>query len=113
MSAEIVVMADNLFDAAIMKTSVISDSFCVRFLESADDPDGFDGPEGYRALIDDTALGIDENCILVMRGTGPVGYPGSAGVVNMQLAAELIRAGIHELLTVADGRQSGTSGSPE
>ena len=117
--AGFVVMGGNLFSAAIMKTSVISDSFRARFLESADDPDAFegravvfDGPEDYRARIDDPALGIDETCILVMRGAGPVGYPGSAEVVNMQPPAELIRAGIHELPTIGDGRQSGTSGSP-
>ena len=113
------VMGGNLFDAAIMKTSVISDSFRARFLEAADDPDAFegraivfDGPEDYRARIDDPALEIDETCILVMRGTGPVGYPGSAEVVNMQPPASLIQAGIHELPTIGDGRQSGTSGSP-
>ena len=113
------VMGGNLFDAAIMKTSVISDSFRARFLEAADDPDAFegraivfDGPEDYRARIDDPALEIDETCILVMRGTGPVGYPGSAEVVNMQPPAALIQAGIHELPTIGDGRQSGTSGSP-
>ena len=113
------VMGGNLFSAAIMKTSVISDSFRARFLESVDDPDAFegraivfDGPEDYRARIDDPTLEIDETCILVMRGTGPVGYPGSAEVVNMQPPAALIRAGIHELPTIGDGRQSGTSGSP-
>ena len=117
--AGFLVMGGTLFDAAIMKTSVISDSFRARFLESADDPDAFegraivfDGPEDYRARIDDPELGIDETCILVMRGTGPVGYPGSAEVVNMQPPAALIRAGIHELPTIGDGRQSGTSGSP-
>ena len=117
--AGFVLMGGNLFNAAIMKTSGISDSFRARFLESADDPDAFegkaivfDGPEDYRARIDDPTLGIDETSILVMRGTGPVGYPGSAEVVNMQPPAELIRAGIHELPTIGDGRQSGTSGSP-
>ena len=117
--AGFVVMGGNLFDAAIMKTSGISDSFRARFLSRAGDPDAFegwaivfDGPEDYRARIDDPTLGIDETCILVMRGTGPVGYPGSAEVVNMQPPAELIRAGIHELPTIGDGRQSGTSGSP-
>ena len=117
--AGFVVMGGNLFNAAIMKTSGISDNFRARFLESADDPDAFegraivfDGPEDYRARIDDPTLGIDETSILVMRGTGPVGYPGSAEVVNMQPPAELIRAGIHELPTIGDGRQSGTSGSP-
>ena len=113
------VMGGNLFDAAIMKTSVISDSFRARFLETEGDPDAFegraivfDGPEDYHARIDDPSLDIDDTCILVMRGTGPVGYPGSAEVVNMQPPAALIRAGIHELPTIGDGRQSGTSGSP-
>ena len=117
--AGFVVMGGNLFDTAIMKTSVISDSFRARFLESAEDPDAFegravvfDGPEDYRARIDDPTLDIDATCILVMRGAGPVGYPGSAEVVNMQPPAALIRAGIHELPTIGDGRQSGTSGSP-
>ena len=72
----------------------------------------FDGPEDYHARIDDPALGIDETSILVMRGAGPVGYPGSAEVVNMQPPAALIRAGVRELPTIGDGRQSGTSGSP-
>ena len=118
-SAGLVVMGGNLFDAAVMKTSVISESFRARFLSSPDDPDAFegraivfDGPEDYHARIDDPALDIDGSCILVMRGAGPVGYPGSAEVVNMQPPAALIRAGVSELPTIGDGWQSGTSGSP-
>ena len=117
--AGFVVMGGNLFDAAVMKTSVISDDFRARFLSNPGDPDAFegraivfDGPEDYHARIDDPALGIDETSILVMRGAGPVGYPGSAEVVNMQPPAALIRAGVRELPTIGDGRQSGTSGSP-
>ena len=104
---------------AVMKTSVISEEFRARFLSNPDDPDAFegkaivfDGPEDYHARLDDPALGIDETSILVMRGAGPVGYPGSAEVVNMQPPAALIRQGVTELPTIGDGRQSGTSGSP-
>ncbi len=117
--AGFVVMGGSLFDAAVMKTSVISEDFRARFLSNPDDPDAFegraivfDGPEDYHARIDGPALGIDETSILVMRGAGPVGYPGSAEVVNMQPPAALIRAGVRELPTIGDGRQSGTSGSP-
>ena len=109
----------NLFDSAIMKTSVISDEFRQRYLSNAKDPDAFegvayvfDGPEQYHATIDDPALGITENTILFMRGTGPVGYPGAAEVVNMQPPAYLIKKGIKSLPCIGDGRQSGTSGSP-
>ena len=117
--AGLVVMGGNLFDTAVMKTSVISEDFRARFLSDPSDPDAFegravvfDGPEEYHSRIDDPELGIDGTSILVMRGTGPVGYPGSAEVVNMQPPAALIRAGIRELPTIGDGRQSGTSGSP-
>ena len=117
--AGFVVMGGNLFDAAVMKTSVISEEFRARFLSNPDDLDAFegkaivfDGPEDYHARLDDPALGIDGTSILVMRGAGPVGYPGSAEVVNMQPPASLIRAGVTELPTIGDGRQSGTSGSP-
>jgi dihydroxy-acid dehydratase len=72
----------------------------------------FDGPEDYHARIDDPALGVDEDSLLVMRGTGPLGYPGSAEVVNMRPPAELIKRGVRELPCLGDGRQSGTSGSP-
>ncbi|SMH54765.1 IlvD/Edd family dehydratase [Mesorhizobium australicum] len=109
----------NLFDSAIMKTSVISQEFRDRYLSNPRDPDAFegtaqvfDGPEEYHARIDDPALGLTENTILFMRGAGPVGYPGAAEVVNMQPPAYLIKKGIHSLPCIGDGRQSGTSGSP-
>jgi len=113
------VLRGNLFDSAIMKTSVISADFRRRYLS---DPDNlnvlegnaivFDGPEQYHASIDDPALGIDEHSILFMRGTGPLGYPGAAEVVNMRAPTALIKAGISALPCIGDGRQSGTSGSP-
>ena len=109
----------NLFDSAIMKTSVISDEFRNRYLSNPDDPDAFegtavvfDGREDYHARINDPSLGIDENTILVIRGAGPVGYPGGAEVVNMQPPDALLKRGINELPCIGDGRQSGTSGSP-
>jgi dihydroxy-acid dehydratase len=113
------VLHGNLFDSAIMKTSVISDEFRKRYLSDAKDPDAFegraavfDGPEDYHKRIDDPALGIDEHTILVMRGAGPIGYPGAAEVVNMQPPAALIKRGITSLPCIGDGRQSGTSGTP-
>ena len=109
----------NLFDSAIMKTSVISDAFRQRYLESADDPMAFegraivfDGPEDYHHRIDDPSLEIDEHCLLFMRGAGPVGYPGAAEVVNMRAPDYLLKKGISDLPCIGDGRQSGTSGSP-
>ncbi|MCY3584289.1 MAG: dihydroxy-acid dehydratase family protein [Acidimicrobiaceae bacterium] len=112
-------LSGNLFDSAIMKTSVISDEFRQRYLSNPDDPDAFegraivfDGPEEYRARIDDPELDIDEHCMLFVRGTGPVGYPGGAEVVNMQPPAALLVRGVHSLPCIGDGRQSGTSGSP-
>ncbi|CAG1015947.1 partial dihydroxy-acid dehydratase, partial [Rhizobiaceae bacterium] len=109
----------NLFDSAIMKTSVISKEFRDRYLSNPYDPDAFegiaqvfDGPEEYHSRIDDPALGLTEKTILFMRGTGPVGYPGGAEVVNMQPPAYLIRNGVLSLPCIGDGRQSGTSGSP-
>ncbi len=112
-------LSGNLFDSAIMKTSVVSDEFRQRYLSNPDDPDAFegraivfDGPEDYRANIDNPELGIDEHCMLFVRGTGPVGYPGGAEVVNMQPPAALLVRGIHSLPCIGDGRQSGTSGSP-
>ncbi|MEX0404285.1 IlvD/Edd family dehydratase [Aquibium sp. LZ166] len=109
----------NLFDSAIMKTSVISKEFRDRYLSNPADPEAFegvaavfDGPEDYHARIEDPALGIDEHTILFMRGTGPIGYPGGAEVVNMQPPAALLKQGIHALPCIGDGRQSGTSGSP-
>ncbi len=109
----------NLFDSAIMKTSVISKEFRDRYLSSAETPDAFegraivfDGPEDFHHRIDDESLGIDEHCILVMRGAGPKGYPGGAEVVNMRPPAYLLKRNIHALPCIGDGRQSGTSGSP-
>ncbi|MEK6215603.1 MAG: dihydroxy-acid dehydratase, partial [Boseongicola sp.] len=109
----------NLFDSAIMKTSVISDEFRGRYLSNPDDPNAFevravvfDGPEDYHSRIDDESLGIDENCILIMRGTGPIGYPGGAEVVNMRAPSYLLKRGVQALPCMGDGRQSGTSGSP-
>ena len=112
-------LSGNLFDSAIMKTSVVSDEFRQRYLSNPDDPDAFegraivfDGPEDYRAHIDDPDLDIDENCMLFVRGAGPIGYPGGAEVVNMQPPAALLVRGVHSLPCIGDGRQSGTSGSP-
>ena len=109
----------NLFDSAIMKTSVISKEFRDRYLSDPRDPEAFEGkaivfegPEDYHARIDDPAQAIDEHTILFMRGAGPVGYPGGAEVVNMQPPAYLIKQGIHSLPCIGDGRQSGTSGTP-
>jgi dihydroxy-acid dehydratase len=109
----------NLFESAIMKTSVISPDFRKRYLSNPKDPEAFegravvfDGREDYHARINDPSLGIDENTILVIRGAGPVGYPGGAEVVNMQPPDALLQRGINELPTIGDGRQSGTSGSP-
>jgi dihydroxy-acid dehydratase len=113
------VLRGNLFDSAIMKTSVISDEFRKRYLSNPKDPDAwegraivFDGREDYHKRIEDPALKIDENCILVVRGVGPIGYPGSAEVVNMQPPAYLLKKGVGSLPCIGDGRQSGTSGSP-
>jgi dihydroxy-acid dehydratase len=113
------VLTGNLFDSAIMKMSVISEEFYQRYLSDPKNPMAFegpavvfDGPEDYHARIEDPALGIDEYTILVMRGVGPIGYPGSAEVVNMQPPAALIKRGITSLPCIGDGRQSGTSGSP-
>jgi dihydroxy-acid dehydratase len=117
--AGFMVMRGNLFDGAVMKTSVISESFRARYLSDPADPDAFegeaivfDGPEDYHARIDDPELGADEHSILVIRGVGPIGYPGAPEVVNMRPPAHLIRAGVHELPCIGDGRQSGTSGTP-
>jgi len=117
--AGFIVLRGNLFDAALMKTSVISPGFRERFLANPSDPDAFegpvvvfDGPEDYHRRIDDPALAITPHTLLIMRGAGVVGYPGGAEVVNMRPPAYLIRAGISELPCIGDGRQSGTSGSP-
>lgn len=118
-AAGLTVLAGNLFEGAVMKLSVISDEFRARYLNDPADPDAFegtvvvfDGPEDYHRRIDDPALGVDERSVLVIRGAGPVGYPGGAEVVNMRPPAALIRAGVHALPCIGDGRQSGTSGSP-
>jgi len=109
----------NLFESAIMKTSVITPEFRQRYLVNPADPNAFegravvfDGPEDFHRRIDDPALGIDEHSILVMRGTGPIGYPGGAEVVNMRPPDYLIRKGVSALCCIGDGRQSGTSASP-
>jgi len=118
-NAGFAVLRGNLCDAAIMKTSVISDDFRERYLSRPGHENVFEvraivfeGPEDYHARINDAALNIDADCLLVIRGCGPVGYPGSAEVVNMQPPDQLIKQGIRELPTLGDGRQSGTSGSP-
>ncbi len=112
-------MKGNLFDSAIMKTSVISEDFRARYLENANDPEAFegnavvfDGPEHFHRSIDDPELGVDEHSILIMRGTGPLGYPGGAEVVNMRPPGHLLAKGITALPCIGDGRQSGTSASP-
>jgi dihydroxy-acid dehydratase len=117
--AGFIVLRGNLFDSAIMKTSVLGAEFRERYLSNPNDPDAFegpaivfDGPEDYHARIDDPTLGIDVNTLLVMRGVGPIGYPGAAEVVNMRPPAYLLREGVHHLPCLGDGRQSGTSGSP-
>jgi dihydroxy-acid dehydratase len=117
--AGFLVLKGNLFDSAIMKTSVISEEFRQRYLNNPADPNAFegkavvfDGPEDYHHRIDDPALEIDEHTLLFMRGAGPIGYPGAAEVVNMRPPDYLIRRGITSLACIGDGRQSGTSGSP-
>ncbi|MET0309639.1 MAG: IlvD/Edd family dehydratase [Sphingomonas sp.] len=117
--AGFLVLSGNLFDMAIMKTSVISDDFRARYL-SRPGAEGvfegraivFDGSDDYHHRINDPALEIDANCILVIRGSGPIGWPGSAEVVNMQPPDHIIQQGIMSLPTLGDGRQSGTSDSP-
>lgn len=117
--AGFIVLSGNLFDAAVMKTSVISPEFRDRYLSNPDDPDAFEGPavvfegpEDYHARIDDPATGITRETLLFMRGAGPIGYPGAAEVVNMRPPSYLITEGVHALPCIGDGRQSGTSGSP-
>jgi dihydroxy-acid dehydratase len=118
-NAGIVVVSGNLFSSALVKTSVISDEFRRRYLSDPGNEDCFvaravvfDGPEDYRRRIEDPSLEIDDHSILVVRGAGPVGYPGSAEVVNMTPPGRLIRQGIRMLPCMGDGRQSGTSDSP-
>jgi dihydroxy-acid dehydratase len=117
--AGFVVMRGNLFNSAIMKTSVITKEFRDRYLSDPNDPDAFegdavvfDGPEDYHHRIDDPSVGITERSVMFMRGAGPIGYPGAAEVVNMRAPDYLIKRGIHQLPCIGDGRQSGTSGSP-
>ncbi|MEI2736576.1 MAG: IlvD/Edd family dehydratase [Rhodoblastus sp.] len=117
--AGFIILHGNLFDSAVMKTSVISKEFRDRYLSNPKDPEAFEGraivfegPEDYHHRIDDPALKIDEHCLLFIRGTGPIGYPGGAEVVNMQPPAALIKRGVTSLPCIGDGRQSGTSGSP-
>jgi dihydroxy-acid dehydratase len=118
-NAGFAVLKGNLFDSAIMKTSVISDAFRQRYLQRPGDEDAFegraivfDGPEDYHRRINDPSLKVDDDCLLVIRYTGPIGYPGSAEVVNMLPPDALVRRGVAELPCIGDGRQSGTSGSP-
>ena len=117
--AGFIVLGGNLFEAALLKSSVISDDFRRRHLERPGDEEAFecravvfDGPEDYHARIDDPTLGIDETSLLVIRGCGTLGFPGSGEVVNMLPPGRLVRRGVTELPTLGDGRQSGTSASP-
>jgi len=118
-NAGFMVLSGNLFDAALIKTSVIGEEFRKRFLETPGQENCFigkavvfDGPEEYHDKINDPSLEIDETSILVIRGVGPVGYPGAAEVVNMLPPDALVRQGVNQLPTIGDGRQSGTSASP-
>src|SRR5262249_44715459 len=118
-NAGFLVLRGNVFDSAIMKTSVISEEFRQRYLSNPADPEAFegpvvvfDGPEEYHARLDNPDLKIDSHTLLCSRGTGPIGYPGAAEVVNMRPPAYLIKQGITSLPCIGDGRQSGTSGSP-
>ena len=118
-NAAFIVMKSNFFSSAVMKTSAISLEFRKRYLSNPKNPNAFEtnavvfeGPEDYRSRINDENLNIDENSILMIRGCGPVGYPGSGEVVNMQPPDRLLKKGINILPTIGDGRQSGTSESP-
>jgi dihydroxy-acid dehydratase len=118
-NAGFLVVTGNLFDSALVKTSVISEDFRRRFLSTPGSEDCFvsraivfDGPEDYRSRVEDPALNIDESCMLVVRGAGPVGYPGSAEVVNMTPPGSVVSRGINMLPCLGDGRQSGTSDTP-
>jgi len=117
--AGFIVLSGNFFDSAIMKMSVVGEDFRKAYLSEPGHENAFearaivfDGPEDYHARIDDPQLAIDARCILVIRGAGPVGYPGGAEVVNMAPPASLIRQGVDSLPCMGDGRQSGTSASP-
>ncbi len=118
-NAGFLVLKGNFFNSAIMKTSVISDEFKKRYLSDRDRPNSFicnavvfEGPEDYHKRINSKKLNIDEKSILIIRGCGPIGYPGSAEVVNMQPPDALLKKGVNALPTLGDGRQSGTSESP-
>jgi dihydroxy-acid dehydratase len=118
-NAGMLVVSGNLFTSALVKTAVIGDAFRQRYLSEPGAEDCFtaraivfDGPEDYRKRIDDPAIGIDETCMLVVRGAGPVAYPGSAEVVNMTPPAYLAERGVRMLPCMGDGRQSGTADSP-
>jgi dihydroxy-acid dehydratase len=117
--AGFIVLSGNFFDSAIMKMSVVGEDFRKAYLSEPGDENAFearaivfDGPEDYHARINDPALNIDERCILVIRGAGPIAYPGGAEVVNMAPPASLIQQGVDSLPCMGDGRQSGTSASP-
>lgn len=118
-NAGLMVLSGNLFDSAVMKMSAVGEDFRARYLSNPDDPDAFectavvfDGPEDYHARINDADLGVDADTILVIRGCGTLGYPGSAEVVNMLPPDRMVKAGIQSLPTLGDGRQSGTSDAP-
>tara|TARA_Y100001934_G_scaffold159065_1_gene190085 strand:+ start:119 stop:1903 length:1785 start_codon:yes stop_codon:yes gene_type:complete len=117
--AGFLVLNGNLFDSALIKTCVISDTFRERYLSDPSEENVFksrvivfEGPEDYRNRINDPALAIDDSCMLAIRGCGPIGYPGSGEVVNMQPPDTLLKQGIQTLPTMGDGRQSGTAASP-
>jgi dihydroxy-acid dehydratase len=117
--AGFVVLSGNLFDSAIMKTSVISEEFRARYLSNPDDPDAFegpavvfDGPEDYHARIDDPATGITAETLLFMRGAGPIGYPGAAEVVNMRAPAYLITEGVTACRASATGASRAPAAAP-
>ena len=118
-NAGFMVLSGNIFDSALIKVSVISDEFRQRYLSTPGDENAwegraimFEGPEDHRARIDDPELEIDENCILFIRGCGPIGFPGSAEAVSMHPPQQLVHLGCHGLPCAGDGRQSGTSASP-
>lgn len=118
-AAGFVVVTGNLFHSALVKTSVISEKFRKRYLSTPGEEDCFtsrvivfDGPEDYRSRINDPALAVDDTCMLVVRGAGPIAYPGSAEVVNMTPPDYLVKQGVRMLPCMGDGRQSGTSDSP-
>jgi dihydroxy-acid dehydratase len=117
--AGFLVLSGNLFEAALIKTCVISEEFRARYLSEPGSVNVFtarvvvfEGPEDYRERINDPSLMIDDSCILAIRGCGPIGYPGSGEVVNMQPPDYLLKQGVRTLPTMGDGRQSGTSASP-